>query len=87
MADEPDNLTLRILCRIEARLDDQDKRFDAIDTQLAALREDAQRSQNIAFWALGRSEWTMTENAAQDDRLNKLEERADALEGANEDRT
>ena len=82
MTDEPENLTLRILRRIEERLDAHDRRFDAIDQQLAALREDVQRTKNIGFWALGRSEWAMNENTGQDECLDKPAERVDALEGA-----
>ena len=86
MADEPDNIILAQLREIRRELAEQRERFDAIDGQLTAIREDAQRSQNIAFWALGRSEWAMNENAGQDERLNKRDERVDALEGAHEER-
>ena len=50
--------------------------------------------QNIAFWALGRSEWATVQNAGQDERLNGLDERAsrandrlEALETSEGDRT
>ena len=91
MADEPEDMTLRMLRDIREQLRRHDERFDSIDQQLSDMRDSIKKGQNIAFWGLGRSEWANVQNTEHVDRLTALEEklkrtdeRLNALEAADE---
>ena len=79
MADEPDDLTLRLLRDIRTKLEDLDvlkERFDRMDARFDELHETIYIATGFATHANVRSESTEKRLAKVEARLAKLEEKA-----------
>ena len=73
MADEPDNMTLRLLREIREKQDEHDKRFDKLETDVEELR-------SWVVHALGVTTTQFLKNREQDETLSEHDKRLRTLE-------
>ena len=73
MAEDDDNLVLRLLREIRAKLDDHDRSFDAIERHMEDVKESVS-------YALGLSAHANVAYETTGQRLDRLTDRVEALE-------
>lgn len=82
MADEPDNMMLRLLRDIRGKLDEHDKRFDRTDEQLHDLRKAIEDWKETTATGVGFAAHANIRTEALEREIADLKKRMDRLEKA-----
>jgi predicted nucleic acid-binding Zn-ribbon protein len=80
MAQEPDNVMLRMLRDIRAKLDEHDKRFDQTDEQLRELRKSIDDWKETTATGVGFAAHANIRTEALEKEIADLKRRMDRLE-------
>ena len=82
MADEPDNLMLRLLREIRAKMDDHDKRFDEHDRRFDDLKKAIEDRKETAATGIGFAAHANIRNDMLEKEIAELKKRMDRIERA-----
>jgi predicted nuclease with TOPRIM domain len=80
MADEDDNIVLRLLREIRGKLDDHDRAFEGLQGRMVSIERHMEDVKESVGYALGLSAHANVAYETTGQRLDRLTERVDGLE-------